>query len=120
MIFPGTTLATAEANATFWAKWDPNSADSYSKAVSVTIDGSALTDNTDTFQVMGSNESNNADAVPVADESGSSTARTAGHGWDRANFPYQYIGLKFVVGGGSHTGTFAAFINTAAIKTSLV
>src|SRR5579863_10038213 len=98
MIFPGMSVPLSEAtNATTWSKFPVNNC-GVDKAFSVTGNASALTDATDTYQVMGSNDPDGSfsDAVPVDDETGSNAARILTAPFIRPNFPFAYIGIKFI------------------------
>lgn len=58
-----------------------------------------------TYEVMGSNISTNqADMVDVLDESGAAGVRGVTTPFVRKDFPYKFIGINYITGGG--TGTY--------------
>lgn len=122
MIFPGFNPPLSEATlATItWSKY-PVCDSGGSRPLSVTGNPSLITDPADTYQVMGSNDPDGsfADAVPVDDETGSNAARLLSVPFIRPNFPFAYIGIKFIAGGGSHTGTVQFYYTESSQSTTL-
>lgn len=122
MIFPGFTIPLSEAtlNTVKWNKFPVYNIVG-GKAISVTGNPMLITDATDTYQVMGSNDPDGsfADAAAIEDETGSSTARLLSQPFIRSNFPFAYIGIKFIAGSGSHTGTVQFYYTEQAQSTIL-
>lgn len=116
MILPNFNAVPENAGLFVGYEWNPydnnGGCASGSAPMCITGDASAMTvPGSGSYQVFGSNKSINlADMVAVDDETGSNAARLLTVPFIRPNWPFKYIGIKYVTSGG--TGTVTVYKNS--------
>lgn len=110
MIFPALGSFPENADAFAAEEFSPSFSDTMT--LSVQVDTSAMDNpSTGNFTVMGSNKSiAEADMVAVRDEVGNSGSFAIGVPFVRANFPFQYIGIKYEKNGNAGSGNVTMLV----------